>query len=47
MLGPSVKAAGFTSLLMVLAGVAACSALAVMMLPDEREVFSPAAKPAE
>jgi MFS family permease len=47
MLGPSVKAAGFTTLLMVLAGVAVCSALAVMMLPDEREVFTPAAKPAE
>ena len=45
--GPAVKASGFTTLLLVLAVVALCSAIAVMLLPDEREVLAPQAKPAE
>ena len=38
LLGPTVKAAGFPVLLMVLAGVAFCSFLALSMLPSERDV---------
>lgn len=46
-IGPSVKAAGFPTLLMSLAGVAACTLLAISFLPNEREVTSTALKPAE
>jgi MFS family permease len=45
--GPAVKASGFTTLLLVLAGAALFSTIAVMLLPDERDVFAPAAEPAE
>ena len=38
LIGPSVKAAGFPVLLMVLAGVAFCSFIAISMLPSERDV---------
>ena len=46
-IGPSVKAAGFPVMLMSLAGVAACTLLAISFLPSEREVTSTALKPAE
>lgn len=46
-IGPSVKAAGFPTLLMSLAGVAACTLLAISFLPSEREVTSTALKAAE
>lgn len=46
-IGPSVKAAGFPTLLAVLAGVAACTVLAIAFLPSERSVASTALKPAE
>ncbi len=46
-IGPSVKAAGFPTLLMVLAGVAALTTLAISFLPSEREAASTALKPAE
>jgi hypothetical protein len=46
-IGPSVKAAGFPTLLMSLAGVAACTLLAISFLPNEREVMSTTMKPAE
>ncbi len=46
-IGPSVKAAGFPTLLMSLAGVAACTLLAISFLPNERDVTSTALKPAE
>jgi MFS family permease len=46
-IGPSVKAAGFPTLLMSLAGVAACTLLAISFLPNEREVMSTTLKPAE
>jgi predicted MFS family arabinose efflux permease len=46
-IGPSVKAAGFPFMLMSLAGVAACTLLAISFLPSEREVTSTALKPAE
>ncbi|MBV8393223.1 MAG: MFS transporter, partial [Alphaproteobacteria bacterium] len=48
LIGPSVKAAGFPTLLMSLAGVAACTMLAISCLPSERAVNSSTAlKPAE
>ncbi len=34
-LGPAVKAAGFTTLLLAMAGIACCTAAFVLMLPDE------------
>ena len=40
-LGPSVKAAGFTTLLIALAGVAACSFVAILFLPDEQVAEAP------
>jgi len=46
-IGPSVKAAGFPTLLMSLAGVAACTLIAISFLPNEREVMSTTMKPAE
>lgn len=46
-IGPSVKAAGFPILLMVLAGVAACTVFAISFLPSEREHALAALKPAE
>ena len=46
-IGPSVKAAGFPTLLLVLAGVAACTTLAISFLPSEREAGMAAMKPAE
>ncbi len=46
-IGPSVKAAGFPVMLMSLAGVAACTLVAISFLPSEREVTSTALKPAE
>jgi MFS family permease len=47
-IGPSVKAAGFPFMLMLLAGVAACTMIAISFLPNEREVTaSTALKPAE
>ena len=46
-IGPSVKAAGFPTLLMVLAGVAALTTLAISFLPSEQEAASTALKPAE
>jgi MFS family permease len=46
-IGPSVKAAGFPTLLMVLGGVAACTTLAISFLPNERQAAMAALKPAE
>jgi MFS family permease len=46
-IGPSVKAAGFPTLLMSLAAVAACTLLAISFLPSEREVTSTSLKAAE
>lgn len=47
-IGPSVKAAGFPFMLMSLAGVAACTMLAISFLPSEKDVHaSTALKPAE
>ncbi len=46
-IGPSVKAAGFPTLLMVLGGVAACTVLAISFLPSERQAAMAALKPAE
>jgi hypothetical protein len=48
-IGPSVKAAGFPTLLMSLAGVAACTTVAIFFLPNEREAMPTTAslKPAE
>jgi MFS family permease len=47
-IGPSVKAAGFPSMLIALAVVAALSLLAISFLPNERDVMaSTALKPAE
>jgi MFS family permease len=46
-IGPSVKAAGFPTLLMSLAGVAACTLIAISFLPNERDVMSTTMKPAE
>ncbi len=48
LIGPSVKAAGFPTLLMMLAAVAAVALVALSFLPDERSVAHAAApKPAE
>ncbi|TXL74264.1 MFS transporter [Vineibacter terrae] len=48
LIGPSVKAAGFPTLLMMLAGVAAVALVALSFLPDERAVAQAAApRPAE
>ncbi|TWT00669.1 MFS transporter [Reyranella sp. CPCC 100927] len=48
LIGPSVKAAGFPTLLMMLAGVAAVALVALSFLPDERAVTQALApKPAE
>ena len=47
-IGPSVKAAGFPFMLTSLAGVAACTMLAISFLPSEKDVHaSTALKPAE
>jgi MFS family permease len=46
-IGPSVKTAGFPSMLIALAVVAALSLLAISFLPSERDVTSTALKPAE
>ncbi len=48
LIGPSVKAAGFPTLLMMLAGVATVALVALSFLPDERAVTQALApKPAE
>ena len=47
LIGPSVKAAGFPVLLMVLAGVALCGTLAISLLPSEHEMGKARLKPAE
>ncbi|HEX2891149.1 MFS transporter [Vineibacter terrae] len=48
LIGPSVKAAGFPTLLMMLAGVAAVALVALSFLPDERAVTQAVApRPAE
>jgi MFS family permease len=46
-IGPSVKAAGFPTLLMTLAGVALCTFIAISFLPSERREAMAALKPAE
>lgn len=46
-IGPSVKEAGFPTLLMVLAGVAAITTLVISFLPSERSAGMAALKPAE
>jgi MFS family permease len=46
-IGPSVKAAGFPTLLALLAGVAACTVIAIWFLPSERQATSTVLKPAE
>jgi MFS family permease len=46
-IGPSVKAAGFPTLLMTLAGVALCTVIAISFLPSERQNAVAALKPAE
>jgi MFS family permease len=46
-IGPSVKEAGFPTLLMVLAGVAAITTLVISFLPSERGAAMAALKPAE
>jgi MFS family permease len=46
-IGPSVKAAGFPTLLTVLAGVALCTVIAISFLPSERQNAMAALKPAE
>jgi MFS family permease len=46
-IGPSVKAAGFPTLLAMLALVAMCTVIAISFLPSERQVASTALKPAE
>ena len=47
LLGPSVKAAGFPILLMVLAGVATFTLIVLSFLPDERAAMAAQVKPAE
>jgi MFS family permease len=47
LMGPTVKAAGFPTLLMALAVVAFCSFLAISMLPADHEMGKTALKPAE
>lgn len=46
-IGPSVKAAGFPILLMLLAGVASLTMVAIAFLPSERQSALAALKPAE
>jgi hypothetical protein len=46
-IGPSVKEAGFSTLLMVLAGVASTTMIAISFLPSERQRAMAALKPAE
>ncbi|HZP99115.1 MAG TPA: MFS transporter [Reyranella sp.] len=46
-IGPSVKEAGFPVLLMLLAGVASITTIAISLLPNERQVAPAALKPAE
>jgi hypothetical protein len=46
-IGPSVKAAGFPTLLGVLAFVSLCTTFAISFLPNERHVASTSLKPAE
>lgn len=46
-IGPSVKAAGFPTLLMTLAIVALCTVIAISFLPNERQNAMAALKPAE
>ena len=46
-IGPSVKEAGFPTLLMVLAGVASITMIAIAFLPNERQRAMAALKPAE
>ena len=41
-IGPTVKAAGFSTILMVLAGIAACSLLAIALLPADEAAPKPA-----
>lgn len=38
LLGPVVKASSFTTLFLIMAGIASCTALVVLLLPSEREV---------
>jgi MFS family permease len=47
LLGPSVKAAGFPTLLLLLAGVATFTLIALSFLPDERAAMAAQVKPAE
>jgi MFS family permease len=49
LLGPTVKAAGFTTLLVAMAAISACTAAFVMLLPGglPRPVAAPAAAPAQ
>jgi MFS family permease len=47
LLGPSVKAAGFPTLLLLLAGVATFTLIALSFLPDERAARAAQVKPAE
>ncbi len=46
-IGPSVKEAGFPTLLMLLAGVASITMIAIAFLPSERQASLAALKPAE
>ncbi len=46
-IGPSVKEAGFPALLMLLAGVASITMIAIAFLPNERQSAMAALKPAE
>jgi MFS family permease len=46
-IGPSVKAAGFPTLLMTLSIVAMCTVIAISFLPSERQSAMAALKPAE
>ena len=46
LLGPTVKAAGFTTLLTVMAGISAFTAFSVAMLPGRIPVPVPAGVPA-
>ena len=46
-IGPSVKEAGFPTLLLVLAGVACITTLMIAFLPSERQSAMAALKPAE
>jgi MFS family permease len=47
LIGPLVKAAGFPTMLMVLAGVAFCGFLAISQLPGERDMSRASLEPAE